>query len=69
MSEQRTEISFECTAQETAVLDGYCSARGVKRTQVMRQILKEWSEVKHREATLIVRVAGAKPDGAGVDRE
>ena len=69
MSEQRTEISFECTAQETAVLDGYCSARGVKRTQVMRQILKEWSEVKHREATLIVRVAGSKPDGAGVDRE
>ncbi len=69
MSEQRTEISFECTAQETAVLDGYCSARGVKRTQVMRQILKEWSEVKHREATLIVRVAGSKPELAGVDRE
>lgn len=69
MSEQRTEISFECTAAETAVLDGYCSARGVKRTQVMRQILKEWSEVKHREATLIVRVAGSKPELAGVDRE
>lgn len=41
MSEQRTEISFECTAAETAVLDGYCSARGVKRTQVMRQILRK----------------------------
>lgn len=30
---------------------------------------KEWSEVKHREATLIVRVAGSKPELAGVDRE
>jgi len=69
MSEQRTEISFECTAQETAVLDGYCSAKNIKRTQVMRQLLREWSEMKLHEATLILRVAGNKPELAGVDRE
>ena len=69
MSEQRTEISFECTAQETAVLDGYCSAHGIKRTVVMRRILKEWSEKKHHEAIMVCRVAGSKPEMAGVDRE
>lgn len=69
MSEQRTEISFECTAAETAVLDGYCHAKNIKRTQVMRQLLKDWSEMKLHEATLILRVAGNKPGSAGVDRE
>ena len=68
MSEQRTEISFECTAQETAVLDGYCHAKNIKRTVVMRQLLKEWSDEQHRVATLILRVAGSKPELAGVDR-
>lgn len=69
MSDQRTEISFEVTAAEAAVLDGFCAAIGVKRTQVMRQILKEWSDKKHHEAIMVCRVAGIKPDGAGVDRE
>lgn len=65
---ERTEISFEVTPEETAVLDGYCSAHNIKRTQVMREILRDWSDLKHREATLIVRVAGNKPDTTGVNR-
>jgi hypothetical protein len=69
MSEQRTEISFECTAAETAVLDAYCVAHGIKRTQVMRQLLKDWSDKTWHQATLIVRVAGNKPDSAGAGRE
>lgn len=69
MSDQRTEISFECTAQETAVLDGYCHAKGIKRTVVMRQLLKEWSDEQHHIATLILRVAGSKPDATGGGRE
>jgi hypothetical protein len=68
MSEQRTEISFECTAQETAVLDGYCHAKNIKRTQVMRQLLREWSEMKLHEATIVCRVAGIKPETVGADR-
>ena len=65
MATDRTEITFEVTAAEAAVLDGYCSAKRIKRTQVMRQLLKEWSDEKHHEATLIIRVAGNKPDSAG----
>jgi hypothetical protein len=39
MSEQRTEISFECTAQETAVLDGYCHAQGLAKADFLRELL------------------------------
>lgn len=59
---QVTEISFELPAEEVGVLDGYCQANGLKRTQVFRRILKEWSDLKHREAMMICRVAGIKPE-------
>jgi hypothetical protein len=65
----RTEISFEVDPAETRVLDGYCSAKNLKRTQVMRKILKEWSEEKHYEAMMVCRVAGNKPDVTGGNRD
>lgn len=55
------EIRFEAEDADVSVLDGYCSARGKCRTEVIRQILKEWSEAKLHEATLICRVAGCNP--------
>lgn len=68
MTDKTTEISFEISADEASVLDGYSSAKGIKRTQVLRQILKEWSEEQHRVATVICRVAGVKPDVTGGNR-
>lgn len=56
------EVRWEATAEETAVLDGYCSANGIDRSKVMRSILKEWSDRKLHEATMILRVAGRNPD-------
>jgi hypothetical protein len=67
--ERITEISFELPASEVAVLDGYCQANNLKRTAVFRRLLREWSEKKHHEATVIIRVAGSKPDATGGDRE
>lgn len=64
-----TEISFELPAEEVAVLDGYATATGKKRTAVFRQILREWSERKHHEAILICRVAGSNPEAVGSCRE
>ena len=55
------EIRFEAGDQDVAVLDWYCSARGKCRTEVIKQILAEWSQAKLHEATLIVRVAGINP--------
>lgn len=68
MAEKTTEISFEVDADEASVLDGYCQARGIKRTAVMRRLLKEWSDQEHRAAIMIVRVAGSKPEATGVNR-
>lgn len=68
MTERTTEISFEVSAEEAAVLDCYCQSKGIKRTVVMRRLLKEWSLEKHHEAIAIVRVAGSKPELAGVGR-
>lgn len=53
-----SEISFEVAANEVSVLDGYCQANGIKRTVVMRELLKEWSAKRLHEATLIMRVVG-----------
>jgi len=68
MTEKMTEISFEVTASEAAVIDGYCSARNIKRTVVMKRLLKEWSDEKLHESILICRVAGSKPVEAGQPR-
>ncbi len=69
MPADRTEISFEDPASEAAVIDGYCSAKKIKRTAVMRMLLKEWSNKKHLEAIMICRVAGIKPEDPGADRD
>lgn len=67
--DRSTEISFEIPASEAAVIDGYCSAKNIKRTVVMRQLLREWSADQLHVATLIMRVAGNKPDLAGTNRD
>ena len=65
---EKTEISFEVDAEEASVIDGYCNARKIKRTVVMRQLLKEWSEQKLHESILICRVAGVNPVAPGSKR-
>lgn len=67
--DSKTEISFEVERDDCAVLDGYCSARLVSRTVVMRRILKEWSDQKLHEATLICRTSGVNPTVTGAGRE
>lgn len=58
---QQTELRIELPAAEVAVLDGYCQATGKSRSGVLRELLQTWSEQKHHEATVILRVAGHKP--------
>mgnify|MGYP000877430839 FL=1 len=63
------EIRFELPASDVSVLDGYCSATGKSRTDIMRNILKDWSDAKLREATLICRVAGVNPAASEYGRK
>lgn len=69
MTDRITEISFELPASECAVLDGYCQAKNLKRTAVVRRILKEWSDMKQHEAIMICRVSGVNPTASGTHRE
>lgn len=64
-----TELRVELPREEVAVLDGYCQGTGQDRTKVVRKILRDWSDAKHHEATLIVRVAGRNPTAPGETRE
>ncbi len=57
----RAEIRFETDVSTLAVLDGYCSATGKSRTDVLRTLLDSWSRDRLHEATLICRVAGVNP--------
>lgn len=52
MPEIRTEIPDE----ECAVMDAFCSATGKHRTDIVRELIKNWSVSKLHEATLIMRV-------------
>lgn len=59
----KVPVSFDIPAGEFSVLDGYCHATGSNRTAVMRKLLKDWSDIEHRKAILICRVAGINPPG------
>lgn len=56
------ELRVEMPKEVLAVLDGYCSATGQCRTELVRTILSEWTLAKHREAEVIIRVAGRFTD-------
>jgi len=62
------EIRFETTKEVLAVIDGFCSAGGKHRTEVINQILSEWTTSKLHEAILICRVAGVNPQASERDR-
>lgn len=68
MATRTTEICFEVSAEEASVLDGYCQAKGIKRTALMRRLLKEWSDEKLHESILVCRVAGVNPASTGASR-
>ena len=61
MNEKTTEIRLELPVHECSVLDGYVQATNKTRTQVLRDVLRLWSDAKFHEATLIMRVAGRNP--------
>lgn len=55
------EIRIEIPDDEVKVLDGYCSGSGKGRTDVLREILRNWSASELHRAIMICRVAGVTP--------
>jgi len=61
MVRETVELRAEMPRFIIDVLDGQCSATGECRSELVRCILGEWANQRHREAILILRVAGNKP--------
>lgn len=64
------EIRAEIPATELAVIDGYCSATGKNRTEIILGLIRDWSNQKLHESIMVCRVAGVNPtspEGAGVE--
>lgn len=62
------EVRVELPDEHVAVLDGFCSATNTSRTEVIKQLLAEWSARKIHEASVIMRVAGRNPTRSESDR-
>jgi DNA integrity scanning protein DisA with diadenylate cyclase activity len=60
-SQNMTELRMELPTDEVSVLDGFCSAWKRSRTDVVREMLADWSSKKLHEASVICRVAGVNP--------
>lgn len=59
------ELRIDMPLESLQVIDGYCQATGLCRTDLVRDILNAWSEKKLHEATIILRVAGRNPATPG----
>lgn len=62
------EVRVEVPNEDLSVLDGYCSATGKSRTDVIKSLLSDWSQRKLHEATIVLRVAGRNPVAPESDR-
>lgn len=63
------EVRFTAPVEHIRVLDGVCHGTGMDRTNVLRMILREWSEKKLHEATILLRVAGRNATSPADDRQ
>lgn len=66
---ETTELRLEVPREDVAVLDGYCSATGKSRSEVIRSLLASWSKDKLHEAMVICRVAGINPASSEAGRK
>jgi hypothetical protein len=56
------DVRVEIEDFTIAVIDGFCNGTGYGRKELINEILGDWAYKKHHEATIILRVAGNKPD-------
>ena len=64
----KTEVRFEIDAEDLAVLDGYCIGTGKHRTEVLKELLKEWSDKQLHVSIMVCRVAQVNPAASETHR-
>lgn len=55
------EIRVDIPDDALAILDGHCSAYGIGRTDIVKQLIKEWSDEQLHAAIKVCRAAGINP--------
>ena len=56
-----TELRLDVDETDMAVLDGYVMATGTSKAEVIRKLLKQWSDSKMHEAIVICRMTRVNP--------
>ena len=56
------EIRVDLDREYSDVIDAVAKAKSISRTQMVLRILKEWSEEKRHESTLVHRLTRRKGD-------
>ena len=55
------ELRLDVDETDMAVLDGYVMATGTSKDEVIRKLLKQWSDSKMHEAIVICRITRVNP--------
>lgn len=55
------EIRFDMDSDDLSILDGYVSASGSSRTEVIKELVRKWSADKLHESIVICRLARVNP--------
>lgn len=55
------ELRLDVDEGDLAVLDGYVLATGTSKAEVIRKLLKQWSDSKMHEAIVICRMTRVNP--------
>jgi hypothetical protein len=63
------ELRVDVDAEDMAVLDAYNMATGTSRKDVIVKLLRQWSDRKRHEATVIVNVTRVIPTLSETDRK
>ena len=56
-----TELRVDVDETDMAVLGGYVMATGTSKAEVIRKLLKQWSDSKMHEAIVICRMTRVNP--------
>lgn len=60
-TEGKTEIRAEVPSDELAVIDAHCQATGKSRTDIVRTLIREFSECEIHRATMVLRAVRINP--------
>lgn len=56
-----SEVRIDIDAEELAIMDGYISASGSNRKEIITELVRKWSADKLHESIIVCRMARVNP--------